>query len=239
MLLELAPEQQGGRRHDRPRHVPQDPVDARPELRADQGEPPRLIGQPHRVGVGPDGGGAVAPRAGHDERSRADLVPRGLADGIGLAGQQGLVHLEAVGPEHLAVDDDLVARHRVHDVVEDEVRRRQLADVARAHRADGRRGQHLEPLQGPLRAELLDDPDRRVRHEHQPEQGIAVFAHGEDHDEHRAEQRVEPREQVGSDDLGGRAGGRRGDVVRRTGSDARADLILGEPPRRVDGHRHP
>ena len=56
-----------------------------------------------------------------DRTSAADL----LVDGIGLAGEQRLVDLEPLGLDDSAVDDDLVARTELDDVVEDDLVRRQ------------------------------------------------------------------------------------------------------------------
>ena len=90
-----------------------------------------------------------------DSTSVADL----LVDGIGLAGEQRLVDLEALGLDDLAVDDDLVARTEFDDVVEDDLvgRQRRHRSVAADHRlglADD--GQLVERALG---AHLLDDPD--------------------------------------------------------------------------------
>ncbi len=52
-----------------------------------------------------------------DRTSVADL----LVDWVGLAGQQRLVDLEALGLDDAAVDDDLVARSELDDVVEDDL----------------------------------------------------------------------------------------------------------------------
>ena len=68
------------------------------ELRVRQREAPRVLGEPHRVGVRarrPSRGTVRIPAATNDPDST--LVARALANGIGLARQQRLVDLEPVG----------------------------------------------------------------------------------------------------------------------------------------------
>ena len=93
--LQLAPEQQRGRRHDRERHVHEDPVDAGAELRPREGEAARLLGQPHGVGVARrrrSRGSGAGPAATNEPDSTSS--PGRLADGVGLAGEERLVDLE-------------------------------------------------------------------------------------------------------------------------------------------------
>ena len=71
---------------------------------------------------------------------------------------------------------------------------------SRTH-ARRRRAEHREPVERALGPPLLDDADQRVDHEDEAEQPVLRRAEHEDQHEHRAEDRVEPGEDVGPDDL--------------------------------------
>jgi hypothetical protein len=88
-----------------------------------------------------------------------------------------------------------------------------LGDRAIAENPDPRCGEHAQPFEGALGAQLLHDADRRVRHEHDAEQRVLERTDDRDDHQHRPEQRVEPGEHVGPDDPADRSGRHRGDVV--------------------------
>ena len=215
-------------RDQQPRHDPQDLVDPAPQLRTREAEPPPLLGELRRVRLRADTRGPEPSAPRRDERPREHLVARRLDHGLGLAGQQRLVDLERGGLEHLAVDHDLIARLELEHVVEDDLGERHLADLAVADDPRVRRRQHRQRVERPLRAQLLVDPDAGVRDQHEPEQRVLDRADDQGHHQERAEQRVEPREDVGSDDLPDRARGDGRHVVDLAARDALGDLLRGQ-----------
>ena len=91
--------------------------------------------------------------------------------------------------------------------------------------------EHGEPIERALRAVLLHDADQRVRDQHDTEQCVLDRADEQDDDEHRAEDGVEPRENVGPRDL---AKGSARPLVGRvhlTAPDAIGNLRVGQPVR--------
>ena len=186
--VELADHQQRRGRDDQPRHDPQDLVDPGPELRTRQAEPPALLGEPCRVGLGADARGPEPSAPRRDERARKHLLPRRLDHGLGFAGQQRLVDLERRRLEHLAVDHDLVPGLQLEHVVEHDLGHRRFANLAVADDPPLRRGQHREAVERPLRPQLLEDPDARVRDQDEAEQRVLDRPDDEDHDEERPEE---------------------------------------------------
>ena len=201
---ELARGEQQADRDDRVADDGDDPVDVVAQRRVDQREALGLLGQLRRVVVGADLGDPHVPGAGDDGAAGQHLVAGGLDDGVGLAGEQRLVDLQAVLVEHLTVGDDLLAGAQLDDVVEDEVADGQLLHLAVAHHVDDRCVDHAQGVEHLLGAQLLDDADDAVGDDHPAEQGVLRRA-GEDHE--RGEDR---HDQVdGGEDVGrGRSGGR-------------------------------
>jgi hypothetical protein len=226
---DLAGEQQRGGRDQHPGHHGDDPVDACPELRARQREAARPLGQPRRVRVAADPGGAVAAAAGDHEAAGEDLLARALGDRLRLAGQHRLVDLEPGRVQHLAVDHHLVARADLEEVVQHDLADLDLAPLAVAEHVRARRVHQLQPLERPLGADLLDDADQDVGHQHDPEQRVLDRPDHQDHREQRAEQDVEAGDHVGADDLAEGPGGRLGDVVGEPSRDALGDLGAAQP----------
>jgi hypothetical protein len=180
------------------------------------------------VGGLSDARGLVAARARDHEAPREHGVPRVLGDRVGLPGEQRLVHLETVGGPHLPVHDDLVARLQRQQVVEDDLAGGAPAGTAVTDDAGHRCAHDGQPVQGALGAQLLDDADAGVRHEDQPEDGVLPRPDHEDDEQERPEDRVEPGEDVGPDDLSRRAAGLQPDVVRLPARPARLDLLARE-----------
>ncbi len=89
---------------------------------------------------------------------------------------------------------------------------------------DGGSGEEGEPVQGPLCPHLLPHTDGGVDHHHHPEQGVLHRRHQQDGDEQDRDQEVEPRQDVGADDLAHRAGGAPQDPVHLAPGDPRLDL---------------
>ena len=142
-----APEQDRGDGRDQQHQEGQDAVDAPAQLGADQREPACFLGEAGRVGVGPDLLGPVGPRARRDEAARQHLVADRLVLGVGLAGQQRLVQLQAMGLDDPSVDDHLLARTQHEHVVQDDLL--DLDTVLHAVPTDHgvRLGEHRQPVQ--------------------------------------------------------------------------------------------
>ena len=139
--------------------------------------------------------------AGHDEAPREEHVARPLVDRLGLTAQQRLVDLEPVGLGGDRVDHDLVAETHHEDVIADHVRGGDLARLSVAHDGGGRHAEQREAVEGPLGAQLLDDANRAVGDEDEPEERVLKWADDQNGDEETAEEGVEPREEVGAEDL--------------------------------------
>ena len=67
--------------------------------------------------------------AGDDEAAGQQLVPRLLGDGVRLAGDEGLVHLDLAG-EHRPVRRDLAAGGELHHVLPHQLVHRQLLELS-------------------------------------------------------------------------------------------------------------
>ncbi len=210
---ELAPHQQDHGGDEGPAHGGEDPVDAGPQLGADEREAACLIGQAGSVRLLPDPDGAVPAQPGDREAARQALVARLLGDGVGLAGEQRLVDLEVPRLNDLSIDDDLIAGPDLQQVVEHHLADGDLLHPAVTHHPRPRRAEQGEALQGGLGAQLLDDADGGVDDQHDPEQGILDGRHEHDDDQQRPQEDVEPGDDVGADDLLRRAAGPLGHVV--------------------------
>ena len=165
-------EQQRGRRDERPGDDTQDQVDSVHQLRTRELEPASLGGDLACVRVGTDMRGLEPTAARHDEAAGVDLVAGVLVDRVTLPGEQRFVDLEANRESHDTITRDLVAGAQIEQVVDDDLLDRYLLDVAVADNASARRVQHREPVERALGAYFLDDADRRVREEHEPERRV-------------------------------------------------------------------
>ena len=226
---ELADEQERGGRHDRPRDVAQDPVDAAAQLRTREREPPGVLGELRAAyASAPTAVACIRPDPAATNEPDSTRSPAALTTGSGSPVSSDSSISSRSLDEHDAVDHDLVARRELEHVVEHDRGGREPRRLAVAHDRGGRRGQQREPVEGPLRAELLHDPDHRVRDEHDAEQRVLHRSHEQDQNEHRAEQRVEPGEDVRADDVrDGASGGRRRPIDLPT-RDAIGDLVGAE-----------
>ena len=144
-----------------------------------------------------------APAPGDREAARQDLVARALRHGHGLAREQRLVDLEAVGGQQRAVRRHLVARRAAPR------RRRGRCPPARTsatapsrtHACEGG-GQQREPVERPLGADLLHDADGGVDHHHEAEERVSRRPREQHRDDEHAQDEVEAREDVLADDAG-------------------------------------
>ncbi|MEY9812762.1 hypothetical protein RKD21_003019 [Streptomyces albogriseolus] len=198
----------------------------------DQGEAGRLLGELRRVGLAAHPGRLEGAAARDDEAAGHDLVAGLFHHRVGLTGEQRLVDLQTVRLDDRPVDDDLVPRSDLDEVVQHDLGGADLgghpvAAHRRPHLADQREG-----VQRLLRPPLLDDPDAGVGEDHIAEQAVLDRRDDQhDHPEH-ADDRVEPGEDVRADDLRDRPAAARGYVV-----DLSARHPLGHFRRGQTGHR--
>jgi hypothetical protein len=141
------------------------------------------------------------------EGARKHPVALALADPVGLAGQQGLVHRQPAGFGDLAVGDELVAgadRDQVagHDLVGDQLHLGPVADDPRVGGDED--GDFVQRL---LRLLLLVDTDAGVDDGDQAEDRVGVEPEPDVEDEEAGDDRVEEGEDVGGDDARQRARG--------------------------------
>src|SRR5699024_4964171 len=100
-----------------------------------------------------------------------------------------------------AVDHHLVAGTDAHQIPLDDLVLGDLPFLAIADDTGAGLGEDLEVLQGPLRAELLDDAHRGVHDDQQSEGGVDPGSGGQhDHAQH-TQHRVDAGEDVRADDL--------------------------------------
>ena len=205
-------EQRAGGHHD-PGHHPQDLVGSLLELGADEAEMSGLRLQAHGVGSGTDAGRLDPAGAGHHETPRQHLVARALGHRLGLAAEQSFIEFQALRPEHGRVHGRLVTRPHLDHVAENDLLHRQLRCRPVPHDTHSRGGQDSQAIQRPLGTELLEDADARIGRQHQAEQSILRRPDDHDHHEQRAEDGVEPGEEIRPQDLADRpAGSRRREV---------------------------
>ncbi len=226
--VELAPQQE--RRDDE--HHQRDPAQqaggAGDELRMCR---PGLLGLGRElggVGLGADGRRLEPPVPGDHDGTGAHVIPGRLGDGVGLAGQQRLVDLQALGVLHPAVGDDLVAGLQLDEVISDDV-----GDVDLMHRAvtddPGALGvEDAQLVERALGAQLLGDADRRVGHDDEAEKPVLPAPGGQDDHEEGEQQAVEEREDVGAQDLADRAAALRRHGVRPPVANALEHLRFAE-----------
>ena len=180
-------------------------------------------------------GRSVEARTGRHERTRQHLVVDILLDRVALAGEQRLVEFEARRRQHVAVDDDLVARAELEHVVGHDLADTDLRRLTVTADPSLRRRQHREFVEGAAGLQLLHDADHRVGDDHAGEQRVGRVAGDEDQHEQGADDAVDRREDVGLDDLQVRPNRGVGDVVDPAVGDPFGDLGGREPGERV-GH---
>ncbi len=119
-----------------------------------QGQAGGVAVRPHPVQPGP-------ALAGHHKAAGQQLVPHVLGDGVGLAGDQGLVHRHLPG-QHRAVGGDLVPRPQLHNVLPHQLVDGDGAQLPVPHHLHPGLADEGQLLQGGPGAELLDDADEGV-----------------------------------------------------------------------------
>ena len=141
--------------------------------------------------------------------ARQHPLTRLLGYGLGLSGQQRLVGFQPAGPQYHAVDRHLIAWPQLQHVVQDHLVHGYLGGYAVPDDPDPGRGQDGQPVQFALGAQFLDHAEPGVDHQHRAEQRILHWTDHDYHDEHGAQDRVEPGEHVGPQDLDHRPARRR------------------------------
>ena len=226
---ELGDEERDADRDHDPGHEAQDLVGPLLQLGADQSELPGLSLEPPRIGHLTHPGRPDPPRAGDREGPRQHRFAGGLGHRLRLTGQEGLVDFETLRCQHLAVDGDLVAPTYLDHIVQHDLFERDVEGPTRADDVAPRSGQHGQPIERPLRADLLEDPDRRVGHEDDAEERILRRPNHHGHDEQGPQDGVETSEHVGPHDLTDRAPGGRLHTVGLAGTN-RSRTCASESP---------
>jgi hypothetical protein len=198
---ELAEREEASGRDDGPLDVTQDEVDAVHQLRAHQREASCFGGKAPRVRVRPDAYGLHAPLPRHDDAAGEHVVVRLLGHRVGLTREHRLVDLEPLTRAQDTVRGNLVAGSQLDEVIERDLLDRDFFDLTVAHDASLWRRQDCKAVERSLRPVFLHDADQGIRHQDEPEQCVLRRADDQDQDEECSEQRVEPREDVGSDDF--------------------------------------
>jgi hypothetical protein len=231
---ELGEHEQRGRGDHDPGDPPEDLICPLLQLGTDQAEPLRVRLEPDRVRVPADRGGTCATAPGDDEAARHQVITSLLGHRLGLAGQQRLIQLQPVGLQHAGIHRDLVAASQLKDVVQHDLVRIDLRCRAVAHHARPRGGQDREAIQRALGMQLLGHPDSRIHHQHHTEQPVLRRPDDQDHHEQRAEDRVEPGQHIGTQDLQHGATRRGRSHIDLAGGYPLPDLL-----RRQARHGHP
>ena len=151
-----------------------------------------------------------------DEAGRQVLLRRDPSGGDVRLSPEGFNvrnRVHEYGGGAYAVDGDLVPAAQFEHVVQDDAIQRDLGDGAVPDRPGPPGGQDRQPVQRPLGPQFLRYPDAGVDHQYHPEQRVLRRPDDQDHDEQGAQDRVEPRQHVGPQDLGQAAAGRRRDRV--------------------------
>jgi hypothetical protein len=201
----LTNEQDRRDREDRPGYVSKDPVDAVDELGPRRREASRFVRQPAGVGVGAHSGGLVSAGSRDDETAREHLRTNAFVDRLRLACEQGFIYLETTRQSNNPVSRNLISRAEAHQIIEDDSVDWDSFLSAVANDGGVRGIKHCEVIKSVFRAQFLNDPDEGIDDEYDTEEGVTQLSHGGDCYEERAENEVEPGEDVGSKNLAHRS----------------------------------
>ena len=226
----LRPEQQQRDGHDHPGDPSQDPVGAGLELGGHHRVAAGLAGQSVGVRVGSHGVGLHERCARCHGGARHHPVADAGPDGDRLAGEDGLVDLQAVRGQHDGVGRHLLAAAQPQHVVQDDVGHVEVDLLTVAHDARGRGLQDGEAIERTLGAHLGDRPGGGVEDEDEAEQSIGPVPHREHHDERGGEDGVEDGEDIGAQDRSRGPGGAHPVGVGTSIAHARGDLLGRQPP---------
>src|ERR1022692_3132048 len=159
----------------------------------------RLARQPRRETLSPNRRHLIDTSPLAHERTRTQLIADTVANRLGLAAQDRLVHAQIAGRQHPPIGDELIAR-----LDDDEITQHHPLDPNKpldpltAH-ASMWRHQHRQAIEGTLRADLLRDPNPSVRNDHTQKQRIAPITENQRHRTKASENRVENRQHIGAD----------------------------------------
>jgi hypothetical protein len=187
--------------HDQRHHQPHHEVDP-PLQRGLVGRHPACLGgEPARVARRAHVAGFLVALPGHAEGPGAQVVARLLHHRLGFPGEQGLVGLDPAAREQRSVHDDLVARPHPHDVAAHDLGGRYRHVGAAADHDHLCRVEQLQPVELPLRPDLLRRADHGVD-QAQPhaDERIVVAAHREQRGADDEQDRVVEGEDVGAQD---------------------------------------
>ena len=157
-----------------------------------------------------------------------------LVHGEGLAGQRGLLHLEARGLDEAQVGGHDVPGLQQHQVAGHQVARRDVQDLSFAQDARVRRAQAAKRRHGAFGAVLLDEPDDGVQdHDDHDGDGVLRLAHRAG--DHRGRQEHQDHEvgELPGEHQPGRAALAFGELVRSVLREAPPRLAASRAPRRV------
>ncbi len=135
-----------------------------------------------------------------DERARPHRLSALTHHRFGLAGEVGLIECQPVGLDQRPIGHDLFARRQPHEVAGDHLLdgHATIGSVANHPCVGGH--QRCEPVELALGADLLEGPDRDVRHQDPEKQRISPRRERDrEHPEHEQD-RVGNGERVGTDD---------------------------------------
>ena len=179
------------------------------------------------VGVGAHLGQLNPGPARDHEGAGLQGIAGPLDDGIGLACDEGLIHLNFPGA-HQGVGTDLVSGGQLHDVVPDQQAGSDLHPAALSYDL-GRMFCHQRQLiHGPLGADLLDGANGSVGNGNHQEHHVFVGSGNHQQDSQNEKNQVKKGEGIFANDLPlGFGGGLAGVIGPATGT-PRLDLSLGE-----------
>ena len=164
-----------------------------------QGEAGGVGLRPHPVQPGP-------AAAGHHEGAGEQLVAGGLGDGVGLAGDEGLVDLHLAG-EDGGVGGDLVAGGQLRHVIPHQLGGGHGDQVPLPHYVGPGGGQQVELVHGLLGAELLNDANAGIGHGDEQKEHVVEGAHRHQQGRQHHKDEVEEGKDVFAHDLPHRLGG--------------------------------
>ena len=166
----------------------------------------RLARQTLREAIRADRRDLTDARTLHDERPRAHLLADRPASRLGLAAEDRLVQAQTRSRRARARPRRSARLGRAaRGPPERPPRREPCSRPHRARTSPVRRDKQREPVERALRANLLRDPDARVRDDHPEEQRVAPVAEDQRHRAERREDRVEDRQHVRAHDARVRA----------------------------------
>ena len=176
------------------------------------------------VGVPADRGGAEQPGPSRHRGPGHDLRSAHGTHGPGLAREDRLIDLQAIAGHNLPVGRHLLAGCEPYDVVEDDLADGHLG-LGPVPDDDGAGGlQHGQTVQRTLGADLRQGSGGGVEHKDETEQSIRPVPQRQDEHQCGAKDAVEDREDIGSQNLRGAAGGPLAVLVGLSGADALGDL---------------